>query len=395
MKTPPPHHNPFLPGDSDPLPDEHLSVSDDLLKHWQAHQPQAKAHFQQHLEDALIQQLKQASFTQKEPLPMTSITRPSPRNLNFFWPTSLVATFSVILLGLFIMLSNNPGPLDHGSFAAPLMTATAEQGNHPTPVPLMTATLTPTPYIYTIRDGDTLLSIARLQNVDLQALLANNNLTTDTPLAVGQTLIMPSTQYNPTPPVALYSAPPVNQLRIGIITLGDIPQGAQITAGSYVLVHLPHDIDAQLALTTPTRIAQIFDASDQQPDGRYASHDIPARTLILTNDLSETPIVNFSVDLPTETVNTLTPETWVRIEATIQFVDIDENHQAPVGTTPDSTPEIETRTSTIIDRAKVIALTTEGDRTTVTLQLSPEDLATLEWSIESNISLTLIPLDAD
>lgn len=394
--------NPNPPQDENPieklnhsLPDEALPSRDPLLNQWAAQQPQANPDFQQRLEDLVIAQLNAQHHPHiKEPI-MTTLAQPKTnrRNFNFFWPTSLVATFSVILLGLFITLFNQ-NPFGHGNLAVPLMTATTEQDTHPTPVPLMTATLTPTPYIYTIRDGDTLFSIARLQNVDLQALLANNNLMVDTPLTVGQTLTMPPILPNPAP---LFAQPQtVTQLEAGLLTLRDLPRGTQISEDDIITVYLSAEHVQHLILASDQ--VDIFNPDTQTIIGLYASRDIPARSLILTEDLSTDRGTNlenaYPLQLPATQIEGLTINDLVRIDANLLFVDVDENYQAITQTDEDLTPE--NITATIVESASILDIITEEDnQVTVYLSLSTKDLNTLAWIVEANISITLHRLEAE
>lgn len=74
---------------------------------------------------------------------------------------------------------------------APMNTAAPEATLAPTPTVAPTATPTPAPEYYTVKEGDTLYEISREQGVALQALTSANGLTADTPIRVGQKLIIP------------------------------------------------------------------------------------------------------------------------------------------------------------------------------------------------------------
>ncbi|HFC09334.1 MAG TPA: LysM peptidoglycan-binding domain-containing protein [Chloroflexi bacterium] len=65
--------------------------------------------------------------------------------------------------------------------------------------PLAAATPTLPRFVYTVRAGDTLGSIAARFGTDVETLLALNNMTADTPLAVGQALLIPGRAPTPTP----------------------------------------------------------------------------------------------------------------------------------------------------------------------------------------------------
>ncbi len=60
-------------------------------------------------------------------------------------------------------------------------------------------TATPVVFVYTVRRGDTLSGIAQRFGVGVNALLALNRLQADTPLAVGQALLIPGKAPTPTP----------------------------------------------------------------------------------------------------------------------------------------------------------------------------------------------------
>jgi len=65
--------------------------------------------------------------------------------------------------------------------------------------PLNPATATPPAFVYTVREGDTLGAIAAHFGVSVEALQTLNHLEPDTPLAVGQALLIPGKPPTPTP----------------------------------------------------------------------------------------------------------------------------------------------------------------------------------------------------
>ena len=74
----------------------------------------------------------------------------------------------------------------------PTPTLTPTSTPTPTATPMPTATPTPAPILHTVRRGDTYLGIANLYGIDLDVLLAANNLTVEDVLQPGQTLKIPS-----------------------------------------------------------------------------------------------------------------------------------------------------------------------------------------------------------
>ncbi len=84
-------------------------------------------------------------------------------------------------------LTPSPTPtLTPTSTITPTPTPTPTATHTPTPVP------TPTPILHTVRQGDTYLGIANLYGIDLDVLLAANNLTVKDVLQPGQTLRIPA-----------------------------------------------------------------------------------------------------------------------------------------------------------------------------------------------------------
>lgn len=72
--------------------------------------------------------------------------------------------------------------------------------------------------IYTVRQGDTLWSIANRFGVSLNELLALNNLTPNSPVFPGMLIVIPSRpQVTPVPPIG--NIPPQN--RVYIVRRGD------------------------------------------------------------------------------------------------------------------------------------------------------------------------------
>lgn len=81
--------------------------------------------------------------------------------------------------------------------ATPRATATAVPA---TPLPTATFTPTPTPVVHVVRSGDTLLDLAEQYGVSVQALIEVNRIENPRALQVGQTLIIPYRDQNPSAP---------------------------------------------------------------------------------------------------------------------------------------------------------------------------------------------------
>lgn len=73
----------------------------------------------------------------------------------------------------------------------PILTSTPTSTGTPLATATLTVTVTPTPYVHVIESGETLLYIANLYGVDLDAILALNGLSRDQTLRVGQKLLIP------------------------------------------------------------------------------------------------------------------------------------------------------------------------------------------------------------
>lgn len=80
-------------------------------------------------------------------------------------------------------------------------------------VPTVTPTIppTPTPVTYTVRSGDTLLSISLQLGISQDALMAANGLTDPNKLAVGQVLTVPSVESSSTATAVQSTAAPATQ----------------------------------------------------------------------------------------------------------------------------------------------------------------------------------------
>jgi LysM repeat protein len=123
-------------------------------------------------------------------------------------PAILLAIAGLILIGIVVLvfaaISNGPGL---GVLRTPTLTASATNTITLTPtIPPATstqadtATITPSPgpsptatqIFYTVEQGDTLFSIAAKYNGNVCTLMAVNNITDPSTLAVGQKLLIPS-----------------------------------------------------------------------------------------------------------------------------------------------------------------------------------------------------------
>ena len=120
-------------------------------------------------------------------LPVGSVRRPaSTPYLRYLLLNVLVSAATVT--GILLLWGRGPQPLE----AAPSPTfdvAAVLASKVPTPTP--TFPPTPTPHTYTVQGGDTLFSIARDLDIDVDALMAANGLTDPDRLSVGQVLTIP------------------------------------------------------------------------------------------------------------------------------------------------------------------------------------------------------------
>ncbi len=125
------------------------------------------------------------------------------------WLPFLLGAFSVVfvVVGVVLVLAfmgNGQGipflatdtPTPTMTFTpSPTATATATPTLTPTITLTPTPTFTPTPsepFEYTVEEGDNLVGIAKKFNVDLITLMLLNNMNNDSPLYVGQKIIVPA-----------------------------------------------------------------------------------------------------------------------------------------------------------------------------------------------------------
>ncbi len=183
---------------------------DDLLDSLAATQPQARADFQQTLEDQLVAtlQAQQRALTQEENMTTHSALAAPKRHRNFRLPVTLAAALAVMLAAISLFASIRP-PAQVG-FVAQASTDTP----FPTPTLVPTATadalaLTATAMVagasqtvpapaggitHVVQPGDTLAALALLYGVEVEALLAANNLAPGAVVEAGQTLVIPLVQ---------------------------------------------------------------------------------------------------------------------------------------------------------------------------------------------------------
>jgi len=109
-----------------------------------------------------------------------------------------------------------------GSLAAPTITPRATVGGAlvtPAPFVTVTPTASPTEFLYTVKDGDTLGAIADQFGVSLESLMQANSITDPTTLHVGDVLMIPGVFATPRPE---HTPPPVT-------TDADSPIGIHMT----------------------------------------------------------------------------------------------------------------------------------------------------------------------
>jgi LysM repeat protein len=122
------------------------------------------------------------------------------------WADIILALVLVALVALWWRWDDQRQALALTPSFTPTTTPTATNTPTRTPTPTLTPTPTPvptpTPIVHTVRQGDTYLGIANQYGIDLDALLAANNLTTKDVLRPGQTLNIPADEADaplPTP----------------------------------------------------------------------------------------------------------------------------------------------------------------------------------------------------
>lgn len=161
-------------------------------------------------------------------------------------PAILMAIAGLILIGLAVVvvaaISNGPG-LGVVKTATP--TASASATITPTPtVPTATsteaetATITPSPgpsptatqNIYTVENGDTLFSIASKFKANVCTLMAVNNITNPSVLAVGQKLLIPGPDTQLPTPTPLPTGLPRGAILNYVVQCGDT---LEIIAGKF------------------------------------------------------------------------------------------------------------------------------------------------------------------
>ena len=137
---------------------------------------------------------------------MGSVRRPaSTPYLRYLLLNVLVSAATVT--GILLLWGRGPQLLE----AAPSPTfdvAAVLASKVPTPTPTLPPT--PTPHTYTVQGGDTLFSIARDLDIDVDALMAANGLTDPDKLSVGQVLTIPevSESMSASPASTTTPAPP-------------------------------------------------------------------------------------------------------------------------------------------------------------------------------------------
>jgi LysM repeat protein len=118
---------------------------------------------------------------------VASVRRPaSTPYLRYLLLNVLVSAATVT--GILLLWGRGPQPLE----SAPTPTfdvAAVLASKVPTPTPTLPPT--PTPHTYTVQGGDTLFSIARDLDIEVDALMAANGLTDPDRLSVGQVLTIP------------------------------------------------------------------------------------------------------------------------------------------------------------------------------------------------------------
>lgn len=152
-------------------------------------------------------------------------------------PAILMAIAGLILIGIVVLVvaavSNGPG-LGVLKTATPTVTASATVTPTPTiptatSTPAETATITPSPgpsptptqNIYTVENGDTLFSIAAKFHANVCTLMAVNNITNPSVIAVGQKLLIPDPNTKLPTPTPLPTGLPRGATLLYVVQCGD------------------------------------------------------------------------------------------------------------------------------------------------------------------------------
>ena len=96
-------------------------------------------------------------------------------------------------------------PTPHATVLGSLPAASAAPSAQPseaprrTPTPAPTVQVTPAPFTYVVQPGDHLINIANEFMVDIQDVMALNNITNPNKIYVGQELLIPGYGVQPTP----------------------------------------------------------------------------------------------------------------------------------------------------------------------------------------------------
>jgi len=166
---------------------------------------------------------------------------------------------------------------------------------------LTPTTVTPTPFptgdiTYTVREGDTLLSLAEAQHTTVQAIMGKNGLTDPNRILVGQTLIIP------------------------------VGSGAEIPPTTVRHVVKPGETLSQLARTYRTTVADIAAANPGLSD---LQHLKVGSTLTIT--MGTAPSLRTHRVQPGESLASIARRYGVSIEALAQANGLSNPNRIPVG----------------------------------------------------------------
>ncbi len=133
------------------------------------------------------------------------------------WTILLVGTALLLLLLGVVLLAVSRQPVPGATPPLPTATPTATAEALPTVTLPPPPTITPSPYLYTVEEGDTLFSIALAFGLTTDELIAANNLSNPDLLSVGQQLVIPgrfapTPEGSPTPGPLLPTVPPATPL---------------------------------------------------------------------------------------------------------------------------------------------------------------------------------------
>lgn len=156
--------------------------------------------------------------------------------------------------------------------SATLAPATATASETPPPTETAGPSPTPTEFVYTVQEGDNLFTIAEEFSANVCNIMAVNGMTDPSVLAVGQTLIIPSADYEPPTPTALPTG---------------LPRGARVEH----VVQCGETLDTIAALYNSSGV----DIADQNDIDDPLSIQIGQTLIVRVNLVTATPTVTATV----------------------------------------------------------------------------------------------------